>query len=131
MGSSRTAPPSECSKPRILVVDDNVDLALSLALVLDAWGYDVRTAGDGLTALNLSRGFHPNIVIADICMPGMNGFELARNLRKSHGVRIRLMAVTANDSLEIRTQADQAGFDEFNVKPVDLTTLREKLDLPH
>ncbi|MEO7726840.1 MAG: response regulator [Burkholderiales bacterium] len=112
---------------RLLIVDDNVDLASSLAMVMTEWGFEVCTANDGFTALRLARDFDPHIVIADICMPLMDGFELARQLRQSHCSQARLVAVTANDSAEFRAQAALAGFNDFKAKPVDLMELRAAL----
>lgn len=112
---------------RLLIVDDNVDLASSLAMVVTEWGFEVCTANDGFAALRLALDFDPHIVISDICMPLMDGFELARQLRHSHCSHARLVAVTANDSPEFRAQAALAGFNDFRAKPVDLMELRAAL----
>ena len=119
-----------CDRPlqRVLVVDDDVDLAMSLAMVLATWGLDVRTAWGGAAAIGLCDKFHPQLVISDICMPGMNGFDLARHLRHSHGRDMRLMALTGNTSPAFQAEANRAGFDEFRGKPLDLEELHQLID---
>ena len=109
---------------RILIVDDNADGARSLALVLSASGNNVRTAHDGVQALAVAREFRPEIVLLDIGLPGMNGYEVARNLRRmpelSHPV---LVAVTGWGSEEDRRRTREAGFDHHLTKPVEMNDL--------
>ena len=70
---------------RVVIVDDNEDAALSLAMVCGAWGHEVHTACGGREAIALCGEFSPEIAILDISMPGMNGYELARELRRRFG----------------------------------------------
>jgi CheY-like chemotaxis protein len=108
---------------RVLVVDDNTDMAMSLSMLLLTLGYDVRTAMNGAQAVDVSASFDPQIAISDICMPGMDGFDLARTLRQSKGSDINLIALSANDQPAFRAEAKDAGFNSFQVKPVDLEAL--------
>jgi CheY-like chemotaxis protein len=104
----------------VLVVDDNPDAAESLALVLGRAGHAVRVAGDGLAALDAAREARPDVVLLDLGMPGMNGFEAARRLREDPAARPALLvAVTgwASDDDRRRTQA--AGFAHHLTKPAD------------
>ena len=80
---------------RILVVDDNVDAARSMAMILRLSGHDVRCVHDGVAALEAAMGYQPDLVILDIGLPGMSGYEVARRLREEPGFRhTRLVAVT-------------------------------------
>ena len=80
---------------RILVVDDNVDSAQSLGLLLEESGHDVQTAYDGLTALETARNYRPNVVLLDIGLPGIDGFEVATGLRQQPGLSgVVLVALT-------------------------------------
>ena len=116
---------------RILVVDDIVDTSESFAELLDLWGHQVRTAHSGPTALALARLFCPEVVILDIGMPGMDGFEVARRLRRQHqGQSLLVVALTGYGQESDRQKSQAAGFDHHLVKPVDLNALRELLDLP-
>jgi CheY-like chemotaxis protein len=108
-------PPSR----RILIVDDNVDAATTLALLLDQVGHEAVTAQDGPEALVLADRFKPDVVLLDIGLPGMDGFEVARRLRASPNAReLRLIALTGYSGSAIREQADDAGFDAFMTKPI-------------
>jgi len=104
---------------RILVADDNADAAGSLALRLELAGHEVRTAQDGLEALTIARGFKPQVVVLDLGMPGMDGYETARQLRQlSWGRRARLIALTGWGQQQDRLRTAEAGFDVHLVKPV-------------
>jgi CheY-like chemotaxis protein len=105
----------------ILIADDNVDAAQSLALLCRFWGHFVRVANDGLEAMAIGERFKPAIAILDINMPGLNGYEVACRLRKKYGRSITLIALTATTD-QHRTHA--AGFDRHFVKPADLSELR-------
>ncbi len=105
---------------RVLVVDDNIDSAESLAMLLKLWGHEVRTAYEGRSALTMARGGWPDVVLLDIGLPEMDGNEVARRLREEHGpARPRLVAVTGYGQQEDRLRSRQAGFDHHIVKPVD------------
>jgi len=111
---------------RILVVDDNHDSAESLALLLELQGHDVRTAFTGPAAIETASAFRPEIVLLDIGLPGMDGYEVARRLRADLG-RVRLIALTGYGRDEDRDRSREAGFDHHLVKPVDLEALKRML----
>ena len=114
--------------PRILVVDDNEVMLTIFGMLLADWGFDFRTAGSGFTALDVARAFNPHVVISDICMPDMDGLDLARRVRLSLGPSVYLIALTADDRPQVREGAQVAGFNAFKVKPVDYDELRELIE---
>ncbi len=119
------------SARRILVVDDNVDAAESLAMLLRMLNNEVWIAYDGPTGLELARRHRPDLIFLDIGLPGMNGYNVARRLRQLpelHGVT--LIAVTGWGQPEDRRRSQEAGFDEHLVKPVDPAILSALLDHP-
>jgi CheY-like chemotaxis protein len=119
--SSDGAPPARPSgRRRILVVDDNADSADSLALLLGIWDHDVQTANDGPAAVRAAEKFRPDVVFLDLGLPRMNGFEVARELRKLPGLAgVALVALSGYGREEDRKQTRQAGFVQHLVKPVD------------
>jgi PAS domain S-box-containing protein len=113
----------------ILVVDDNVDAARSLALLLGMVGHRVRVAHEGNAALAAVQVSRPQVVLLDIGMPGMDGYEVARRMRAmAGGDALRLIALTGHGQPEDRQQARAAGFDQHLVKPVTLEALTAVLD---
>ena len=105
---------------RILVVDDNRDTADSLSTLLELMGNTVRSAYDGKAALTAAADFHPEVVVSDIGMPGMNGYELCRRLRQEPwGQAITIIATSGWGQPEDRRKTVEAGFDQHLVKPVD------------
>jgi PAS domain S-box-containing protein len=115
--------PSPC---RVLVVDDNKDAAESLALLVQVAGHEVRTAHDGPTALEVAKTFRPEVVFLDIGLPRMDGYEVARQLRRQPGLeKVVLAAVTGYGQEEDRRRTHEAGIDEHLVKPVDPTELEK------
>jgi PAS domain S-box-containing protein len=120
--------PAVAAGRRALVVDDNVDAADSLALLLRLGGYDVRTANDGPTALEIVPELRPEIVLLDIGLPGMNGYEVARQLRLMPACQgAVLIALTGYGQAEDRRRSQEAGIDHHLVKPVDPPTLEKLL----
>ena len=113
---------------RILVVDDNEDTMTSLGMLLSEGGFDVRTACNGFAAVDIAESFSPRVVISDICMPDMNGFEVARRVRLSLGSSVYLIALTANSQAQFRERAQIVGFNKFMVKPVEFDELRELIE---
>lgn len=111
--------------PRILVVDDNADVAEALAMLLELLGYAVETAASGLEALEIVERQCPRVALLDIGMPGMDGLELARRLRERvpEPERLWLVAVTGLGHEEARVRSLAAGFNEHLVKPLDRQTL--------
>ncbi len=115
----------------VLVVDDNVDSAESLAMLLRLEGHEVQTAYDGPTALATAYAFQPEVAFVDIGLPGMDGFELARRLREQVGLKDALLAaLTGYGQQEDRRKSLEAGFDAHLVKPVDLTAVSKLLARP-
>ena len=109
---------------RLLIVDDNMDSVLSMAALETRQGHDVRTAATGPEALAIASEFLPEAVLLDIGLPGMDGLEVARQLRAMTALRrVFLIAMTGYASPEDRQLAREAGFDEHFVKPVDLKVL--------
>jgi len=105
---------------RILVVDDNRDGAESLARVLELSGQDTRVSADGIAALTEAEAFRPDVVLLDIGLPKLNGFEVARRIRQAPwGQSMILIAVTGWGQEEHRRASSDAGFDAHLVKPVD------------
>jgi CheY-like chemotaxis protein/two-component sensor histidine kinase len=123
-GPLTTAPASDGSRARILVADDNRDAAQTLAMLLELEGHEVRTAYDGLEALQLAESFRPQIMLLDIGMPHMDGYQTARRIREQPwGHSVLLVALTGWGQDQDRRQASEAGFDRHLVKPVDPCTL--------
>ena len=111
-------------KRRVLVVDDNRDSADMLEALLTMFGHDVHTAYDGPSALAAATKYVPDVVLLDIGLPGMNGYDVAERLRNSPRFRrTTLIAFTGYGQEEDRQRARDAGFDDYLVKPVDPTTL--------
>jgi PAS domain S-box-containing protein len=110
------APPAR----RVLVVDDNVDAAESVAMLLRLAGHDVRVAHNGPEAVQVATTYRPEVVVLDIGLPGMSGYEVARSLRQDPQFRDTLLvAVTGYGQEEDRQRSEEAGFDHHLTKPVD------------
>ena len=104
---------------RVLVVDDNTDAADSLAMLLEAIGNDVRVAYDGEEAVDKAIEFSPQIVLLDIGLPKMHGYDVAKRIRAEKGGDVLLVAVTGWGNEEDRRRTREAGFDYHFTKPVD------------
>lgn len=113
---------------RVLVVEDDVDIATALGDLLELWGYEVRVVHDGLEATKVALSYLPEVVLLDIDLPGMDGYQIARWLRQdtqlSKTVRV---AVTGYGQEEDRRRAQEAGFDYHFTKPVAPLILQELL----
>jgi CheY-like chemotaxis protein len=128
--ASVTSGPSSRER-RILIVDDARDSVLMLGRLLEMIGHRVATACTAAEALQLVRRDRPDIVISDIAMPDMDGYELARLLRNGpHGQGLVLVALTGYGLASDRAKALAAGFDHHLIKPVSLEALQELLDAP-
>ncbi len=128
--SSKNGEPGRASAARrVLVVDDNRDATETLALLLELWGHEVHSAFDGPSALAMAAEHRPEIVLLDIGLPGMTGYEVAQRLREVPGLeRAMLVAVTGYGQREDHRRTREAGFDHHLVKPVEPEKLRELID---
>lgn len=117
---------------RLLVIDDNADAALTLSLLLEFKGYQVTTACSGQEGLQTAQALHPTVILCDISMPGMDGYETCRLIRaQPWGRSVVLVALTGYGQAEDKLRTKQAGFDAHLVKPVDITDLSKWLsELP-
>jgi PAS domain S-box-containing protein len=113
---------------RILVVDDNVDAAQTLELLLRTLGHDTRIAYDGANALQSAEDFHPDVVLLDIGMPGIDGYEVARRLRAICSPPPQIIAITGWGQEADRERSREAGFDVHLVKPIDPRELLQAMD---
>jgi len=109
---------------RALVIDDNVNSADSLALLLQLWGHEVRVAYDGPSALTAAAALRPDIVLLDLTLPDMDGYEVADRLRQGQIGEARLVAITGRGLEADRQRSRAAGFDGHLVKPVEPAALR-------
>jgi CheY-like chemotaxis protein len=122
------AAPGTESRLKVLVADDNRDAADSLAMVLEMNGHEVLVAHTGEQALEIARQVLPQVMILDIGMPDMTGYEVARELRReSWGGRILLLAITGWGQKEDKERALEAGFDHHMTKPVDVDQVEKLL----
>lgn len=113
---------------RILVVDDNHDSAESLARLLQLMGHEIAIAYDGLSAMDSAQAFLPEVVLLDVGLPGLDGYEVARRIRaEPWGKTMTLIAATGWGQAEDRRRSRAAGFDYHMVKPVDLDELGKVL----
>ncbi|APV51938.1 hypothetical protein BWI17_21055 [Betaproteobacteria bacterium GR16-43] len=113
---------------RILVVDDNVDAAQTLAMVLELSGHVVKTAHDGIEAIHRAREMRPEVIVLDIGLPGASGYDVARAIRAEPTLAgVRLIAVTGYGRDEDRRRCMDAGFDLHLVKPLEPSVLLERL----
>jgi CheY-like chemotaxis protein len=111
---------------RVLVVDDNMDTAESMALLVRGLGHEVNFAVSGRVALQVARAFRPNVVFLDLGLPDIDGCELASQLR-TESSRTRIIAVTGSGRLDDRERALQSGCDDYVVKPLDAKFLTSLL----
>jgi signal transduction histidine kinase len=121
-------PPAPAVRPvrklRVLVVDDNIDAAQTLQLLLEAAGHQISVAHTALAALEMAQATSPELCLLDIGLPDISGYDLARGLRAlPHTAHATLVAVTGYGRREDREQATGAGFDHYFVKPVDVDAL--------
>ncbi|HEX4882664.1 MAG TPA: ATP-binding protein [Casimicrobiaceae bacterium] len=123
-GAAEPGAQGDVPKLRVLVVDDNADIAESTAMLLRMLGHDVETALDGLEAIERARATGPDVVLLDIGLPRMSGYDVARALRAHPATRLStIVACTGYGRDEDRDLATAAGFDRHTVKPVEAQTL--------
>jgi len=119
------------AKRRILLADDNIDAAQTLRLLIELLGHEVHIVHDGLEAVESFSTFQPDIVLLDIGMPGLSGYEVATRIRAMpNGRRVALVAISGWGQESDRRAARQAGFDHHLTKPVELHQLRSFLERP-
>jgi PAS domain S-box-containing protein len=128
------APVASIARPsltgrKVLVVDDNADAADALADCLDLFGCEVHTVLDGLAAIEMAHNLSADIILLDLGMPGLDGFEVARRIRARLGERPLIVAVSGFGHDEDRQRSKEAGCDGHLVKPVPLHVLRDSLQL--
>jgi CheY-like chemotaxis protein len=122
--AAETAQPAR----RVLIVDDNVDAADSLALILQLDGHVTRTGYSAQDAFDLAVAFEPEVMLLDIGLPEMDGYEVARRIRASgRPAGVKLIALTGYGQVDDLRRAHEAGFDDHLVKPVDFETLSRSL----
>ncbi|HSP99333.1 MAG TPA: PAS domain S-box protein, partial [Candidatus Dormibacteraeota bacterium] len=122
---SLPAGPMHRAGARVLIVEDNADAAESLMMLLEVLGFDVRAAGDGTAALAAARADRPDVMLIDIGLPGMSGYDLAAQIRADPTLRgVVLVALTGYGQEEDRQRALAAGFDHHLVKPVEMDRVR-------
>jgi CheY-like chemotaxis protein/integral membrane sensor domain MASE1 len=114
---------------RVLIVDDNADVRLALRSLLEGEGHAVHEAGDGAAGIAAATRLQPDVVLVDIGMPGLDGYDVAKRLR-GRFPRMRLVALTGYGQSEDRRRARSAGFDEHLVKPVEPSALSRALEAP-
>jgi CheY-like chemotaxis protein len=120
------------ARSKVLCVDDDHDQRLLLSFLLERQGLDVRTAGDGREGVAIAQAWLPDLILMDLMMPGVDGFEAAKKLRADpRTAHIPILALTAYGEEKMQTQAKEVGMDGFVLKtilPADLSdVLREHL----
>jgi len=125
---AETAPAAMGRSLRVLVVEDNVDAAESLASLLRLWNHDVTVVNDGKSAIDAARSLRPDVVLLDIGLPGLDGYQVARRLREDVGLETTLLvAMTGYGQPEDRRRSHEAGIQHHFVKPVEPMVLRNLL----
>src|SRR6185369_2065831 len=120
------APAQQC---RVLVVDDNVDAAEVMAVLLRHFGHEVMVVHDGVGVLDVVRAFLPQVVLLDIGLPGLHGYEVARLIRREfRREQLPLVALTGYGQEVDRRRSGEAGFDQHLVKPVEAEVIRKLID---
>jgi CheY-like chemotaxis protein len=119
-----SAPGGSTQPRRVLLVDDSVDAAEAMSMLLETLGHEVRVMNDGPSALSMVDDFAPDVVILDIGLPGMDGFEVAREMRARAVTKTALLiALTGYGADSDKQKARDAGFDHHLVKPVSFTAI--------
>jgi DNA-binding response OmpR family regulator len=120
---------NRASGRRVLIVEDNVDSADTMQILLQLSGYEARAAYDGTSALSIAREFEPHAVLLDIGLPRKDGYEVARELRALPQTRTALLvALTGYGHEDDKARATEAGFDAYQVKPVEPAAIEKLLD---
>ena len=130
-GATASAPPrgtGDQTATKVLVVEDNADAAETLIELLSSWGYEVRAARDGESAIQIAMTFEPAFVLLDVGLPGMDGYEVAVRLRDSELSKPSIIAISGYAQPRDRRRGEAAGFDCHLLKPVDPASLRQLLE---
>lgn len=114
-------------KRKILVVDDNKDVSVSLCRLLEHLGHKVKIADDGKSAFSAAKNFKPEIVLLDIGLPDMTGYEVAQGLRTSHGEKIKIIALSGYGQEKDKVLSKKAGFDYHLTKPVSMNEINRTI----
>ncbi len=126
--SKKDSPSRKTHSLRVLVVDDNVQSTESLAVLLKIWGHEARVAFDGPEAIRIALEIRPQVILLDIGLPKMDGYQVARRLREHPELlEARIVAMTGYGQENDRRLSQEAGFDQHMVKPVDLDALETML----
>jgi len=114
---------------KVLLVDDEPNILLPLRYLLETAGYEVFAATEGQEALQLADQYQPDLAVLDVMMPGMNGFELARQLRaKAAFAKLRIVFLTARGATQDRSEGYRSGAELYLTKPFDNATLLHTID---
>ena len=125
---THTSPSAPAPKRRVLIVDDNQDAATTLALILKLTGNESHTRFDGQAGVEAAESLRPQVVILDISMPGMDGYQACRYIREQPwGKAMLLIALSGYGQADDIQRSIETGFDRHLVKPVDLPALKELL----
>jgi CheY-like chemotaxis protein/nitrogen-specific signal transduction histidine kinase len=123
VAASRPVAPANTSGRDVLIVEDNADSRDMLRALLECHGHRVDAVGDGVTAVNRAREHHFEILVVDIGLPGLDGYEVAQQVRQALGPKVYLVALTGYGQPEDQRRAREAGFDVHFTKPVDIDAL--------
>lgn len=114
---------------RILIAEDNPDAAECLKALLEGMGYEAHVINDGESVVPAASALKPHVIIMDIGLPGINGYDAARRIRERNpGLHVRIVALTGRDQLIDRQRSAEAGIDHHLVKPANPEVLRQILD---
>jgi two-component system CheB/CheR fusion protein len=128
MATKTPARPKPTTRLCILIVDDEPEHADSLATIVKAWGHEAQAAYTGVAALKTALTYRPDVMLIDIGMPHLDGYQLAQEIRQQTELQATLLiAITGYSDSAHRTQAKQAGFDYYLVKPVNFQELQRLL----
>ena len=119
---------NSATRRRILVADDNVDAATSLSMLLELMGHSTRVVHDGIEAVDVAASFQPDIILLDIGMPRLDGFEACSRIRaQSANKNVVIVALSGWTQDEKRQRSQEAGFDFYLIKPVESAALQKLL----
>ena len=122
--------PGRLKRQRVLIVEDNRDTATMMDLMLTEWGQETRIAHDGTSAVDVANEFKPDVVLLDVGLPKLHGYEVARRLRQQAWARDTLVVAITGWGLEVDRQAEAVGIDHRLLKPIDPAQLRTLLARP-